>query len=91
MTAKWKLYLYVNAQIPNLVEVVTNFKRICENHLKYQYTINAVDLSENPKQTKVGQSLVVSGLVREHLLPIRQIAGDLSIAKTVLESMKSAV
>jgi len=90
MAANWKLRLYVGGRAPNSIRALENLKRICENHLKDRYTIDVIDLLENPKQAKEDQILAVPTLVRKHPLPERHIPGDLSNTKTVLKTLDLA-
>ncbi len=78
------LRLYVAGQTPRCVTAFANLKKICEEHLKGQYTIEVVDLLENPKLAKGDQILAIPTLVRKLPPPLRKIIGDLSDAERVL-------
>ncbi len=80
----WDLRLYVAGQTPKSVAAFGNLKKICEEHLKGQYTIEVVDLIENPKLAKGDQILAIPTLVRKLPPPIRKIIGDLSNTERVL-------
>jgi circadian clock protein KaiB len=80
----WNLRLYVAGQTPKSVAAFANLKKICEEHLKGQYTIEVVDLLENPKLAKGDQILAIPTLVRKLPEPIRKIIGDLSNTERVL-------
>ena len=41
---KWELRLYVAGQTPNSVRAFSNLKKICEEHLKGEYSIEIIDL-----------------------------------------------
>jgi circadian clock protein KaiB len=81
---RWELRLYVAGQSPKSLEAFANLKRICEEHLKGRYTIEVVDLLENPKLAKGDQILAVPTLVRKLPEPIRKIIGTLSEEDRVL-------
>ena len=83
-TEMWNLRLYVAGQTPKSIAAFANLKRICEEHLKGQYTIEVVDLLENPKLAKGDQILAIPTLVRKLPEPIRKIIGDLSNTERVL-------
>ena len=74
----WRLRLYVAGQTPKSIAAFANLKKICEEHLKGQYTIEVIDLLENPKLAKGDQILAIPTLVRKLPQPIRKIIGDLS-------------
>ncbi len=80
----WHLRLYVAGQTPKSIAAFANLKKICEEHLKGQYTIEVVDLIENPKLAKGDQILAIPTLVRKLPPPIRTIIGDLSNTERVL-------
>ncbi len=80
----WQLRLYVAGQTPKSIAAFANLKRICEEHLKGQYTIEVIDLMENPRLAKGDQILAIPTLVRKLPPPIKKIIGDLSNEVRVL-------
>jgi circadian clock protein KaiB len=80
----WNLRLYVAGQTPKSITAFANLKKICEEHLKGKYTIEVIDLMENPKLAKGDQILAIPTLVRKLPVPIRKIIGDLSNTERVL-------
>jgi circadian clock protein KaiB len=80
----WQLRLYVAGQTPKSLAAFANLKKICEEHLKGQYTIEVIDLIENPKLAKGDQILAIPTLVRQLPAPMRKIIGDLSNTERVL-------
>ena len=80
----WHLRLYVAGQTPKSIAAFANLKKMCEEHLKGQYTIEVVDLLENPKLAKGDQILAIPTLVRKLPPPLRKIIGDLSNTERVL-------
>ena len=61
---KWNLRLYVAGQTPRSLIAFQNLKRICEEYMAGQYTIEIIDLMENPQLAKGDQILAVPTLVR---------------------------
>ena len=80
----WNLRLYVAGQTPKSIEAFTNLKKICETHLKDKYTIEVVDLVENPELSKDDQILAIPTLVRKLPEPIKKIIGTLAKEEKVL-------
>ena len=80
----WHLRLYVAGQTPKSIAAFANLKKMCEEHLKGRYTIEVVDLLENPKLAKGDQILAIPTLVRKLPPPLRKIIGDLSNTERVL-------
>jgi circadian clock protein KaiB len=80
----WELRLYVAGQTPKSVAAFANLKQICEEHLAGQYTIEVVDLLENPRLAQGDQIFAIPTLVRKLPPPMRKIIGDLSDTERVL-------
>jgi len=80
----WHLKLYVAGQTPRSIAALSNLKRISEEHLAGRYTIEVVDLLENPQLAKGDQILAVPTLVKDVPPPLRKIIGDLSDTERVL-------
>ena len=55
----YELRLYVAGQTPRSVEAFSNLKKICEEHLKGRYSIEVIDLLENPKLARGDQILAI--------------------------------
>lgn len=79
-----ELRLYVAGQTPRSIAAFANLKSICEEHLKGRYTIEVIDLLENPTLAKGDQILAIPTLVRKLPVPLRKIIGDLSNTERVL-------
>jgi circadian clock protein KaiB len=80
----WQLRLYVAGQTPKSLTAFSNLKRICESHLDGCYSIEVVDLLEQPELAKGDQILAIPTLVRKLPQPVRKIIGDLSDTERVL-------
>lgn len=80
----WELRLYVAGQTPNSMKAFANLKKIGEEHLKGKYTIEVIDLLQNPQLAAGDQILAIPTLVRKLPEPIRKIIGDLSNTERVL-------
>ncbi len=80
----WQLRLYVAGQTPKSQEALSNLKRICEEHLHGRYTIEVVDLMENPHLARDHQIVALPTLVRKLPPPIRKIIGTLADEERVL-------
>jgi circadian clock protein KaiB len=80
----WNLRLYVAGQTPKSLAAFANLKAICEEHLQGKYTIEVIDLIENPQLAGGDQILAIPTLVRKLPPPLRKIIGDLSNTERVL-------
>ena len=84
MPAKYELRLYVAGQTPKAVRAFDNLRKICEEHLAGEYSIDVIDLVENPALGRGDQILALPTLVRKLPTPIKKIIGDLSNTERVL-------
>jgi circadian clock protein KaiB len=80
----YALRLYVAGQTPKSIAAFANLKRICEQHLAGQYSIEVVDLIKDPALAKGDQILAIPTLVRRLPEPIKKIIGDLSNTERTL-------
>ena len=80
----YELRLYVAGQTPKAVRAFENLKRICEDYLEGRYTINVIDLVQNPELAKEDQILALPTLVRKLPPPLKKIIGDLTDRERVL-------
>jgi len=80
----WNLRLYVAGQSPKCVAAVRNLNRFCEEHLAGRYTVEVIDLLDNPRLARDDQILAIPTLVRKVPEPLRKIVGDLSNGERML-------
>ena len=80
----WELRLYVAGMTPTSVRAFDNLKRICETHLQGVYTIQVIDLVQQPALASGDQIIAVPTLVRNLPTPVKKIIGDLSNTERVL-------
>ena len=80
----WQLVLYVTGQSVRSQRAIENLHRVCTEHLAGRYTVEVVDLLENPRLAAEDQILAVPTLVRRLPPPLRKIVGDLSDEERLL-------
>lgn len=81
---RWELRLYIAGQTPKSVMALKNITKYCEEHLAGKYSIEIVDLLENPQLAEGDQIFAIPTLVRKFPPPLRKIIGDLSNEERVL-------
>jgi circadian clock protein KaiB len=81
---KFALRLYVAGQTPKAQRAFANLRKICDEHLAGRYSIEVIDLIENPALGRGDQILALPTLVRKLPTPIKKIIGDLSNTERVL-------
>ncbi len=80
----WELRLYVAGHTTKSQLALKNLQQYCEEHIPGIYTIEIIDLLENPQLAEGDQILALPTLVRKVPLPMRKIIGDLSDQDKVL-------
>jgi circadian clock protein KaiB len=80
----YNLRLYVAGQTPKSIAAIANLRRLCEVYLSGRYSIDIVDLMQNPSLAQRDQIVAIPTLIRQLPEPIRRIIGDLSNTERVL-------
>ncbi len=75
---EWILRLYVAGMTPVAERALNNINKVCVEHLRGRYSIDVVDILEQPALAERDQIFAVPTLVRQLPLPLRKIIGDLS-------------
>jgi circadian clock protein KaiB len=83
----YNLRLYVAGQTPKSIAAFANLKRLCEEYLPGRYTIQVIDLVENPQLAAGDQILALPTLVRKLPSPLKRIIGNLSDKEKFLVGM----
>ena len=83
-TTGYNLRLYVAGQTPKSIAAITNLRKLCEQHLAGRYSIDIVDLMQNPSLAQRDQIVAIPTLIRKLPEPIKRIIGDLSNTERVL-------
>ena len=81
---RWNLRLYVAGQTPKCVTAFANLKKLCEERLAGNYSIEVIDLLKKPQLASGDQILAIPTLVRRLPSPMKKIIGDLSDTERVL-------
>ena len=84
----WELRLYVAGQSSKSLTAFANLRRVCEEYLPGKYSIEVVDLLENPQLAEGDQIVAIPTLVRKLPAPIRKIVGDLSNIERTLVGLQ---
>jgi circadian clock protein KaiB len=82
--AQWNLRLYVAGQTPKCIAAFANLKKLCEERLGGNYSIEVIDLLKKPQLASGDQILAIPTLVRRLPPPMKKIIGDLSDTERVL-------
>ncbi len=78
------LRLYVTGMTARSTQAILNIKAICEEHLKGRYTLEVVDVYQQPTLAKGEQIIAAPTLIRYLPLPLRRFIGDMSRTEKIL-------
>jgi circadian clock protein KaiB len=85
---RWELRLYIAGKTARAITALANLERICEERLKGRYTIEVIDLLENPRLAAEDEIVAIPTLVRKLPPPVRKIIGNLSEELPVLVGLQ---
>lgn len=78
------LRLYVAGMTPRSARAIANIKEICEEHLKGRFTLEVIDIYQQPVLAEGDQIIAVPTLLKKLPPPLRRLIGDLSDRERVL-------
>ena len=81
---KYCLRLYVTGTTPKSLRAITNIKRICEVHLKGRYSLEVIDIYQQPVLAKGEQIIAAPTLIKRLPLPLRRFIGDMTDSERIL-------
>ena len=81
------LRLYVTDATPRSARAIVNARRILEEHLQGQYSLEILNISEHVAQATEDQIICVPTLLRLAPPPARRIIGDMSDVERVLKGL----
>lgn len=80
--------LYITGATPNSVRAVSNLKNICETYLAGRYSMEIIDVYQEPGIAGREQLVALPLLIKKWPLPERRMIGDLSDTVKVLNSLQ---
>jgi circadian clock protein KaiB len=78
------LRLYVTGQTPRSLQSVENLQRLCEKHLPGRFSLEVIDIYQQPALAAEGQIIAAPTLIKAMPLPLRRLVGDFSDAERVV-------
>jgi circadian clock protein KaiB len=78
------LRLYVTGMTPRSMEALATIKALCEEHLQGRYSLEVIDIYQNPSLAKDEQIIAVPTLIKALPQPLRRFVGNLSEQERVL-------
>ncbi len=84
---KFKLYLYMSGRTPPSVAGAYNLKVLLDKELKGQYSLEVINVLDNPQRAQEDNILATPTLVKASPPPEKRVVGDLSDGKKVLHGL----
>jgi circadian clock protein KaiB len=81
---KYCLRLYITGTTPKSNRAITNVKKICEAHLHGRYTLEVIDIYQQPVLAKGEQIVAAPTLIKRLPLPLRKFIGDMANVDRIL-------
>ena len=81
------LRLFVTGASPNSARAVKNIKTYCDEYLKDKYSLEIIDIYQQPEVAKEEQIIALPLLVKKFPLPERKLIGDMSNRQKVLKGL----
>jgi circadian clock protein KaiB len=84
---KYAFHLYITGATHHSGEAVNNIKVFCERYLSTQYTLDIIDVYQQPSLAKTQQIIAAPTLVVTAPGLVRRIIGDLSNTEKLLSTL----
>jgi circadian clock protein KaiB len=84
---KYQLRLFITGATPNSVRAITNLREICKVHLEGRYTLQIIDVYQEPYLAQQEQMIALPLLIKKLPLPERKLIGDMSQTDKVLKAL----
>ena len=85
--ADYVLRLFITGATPNSIRAVSNLKQICEEHLQGRYSLEIIDVYQQPDVAEKEQLVALPLIIKKRPLPERRLIGDLSDTQKVLKGL----
>ena len=86
-SVEYVLRLFVTGATPNSVRAITNIKKICEEHLAGNYSLEVIDVYQQVLVAEQEQLIALPLLIKKSPFPERRLIGDMSDKNKVLKGL----
>ncbi len=83
-TRQYVLRLYVSGITPRSRTAIQNIRKVCEENLNGRYTLEIIDIYQQPERIREEQILAAPTLIKKLPLPLRKMIGDMSNTERIL-------
>lgn len=81
---QYVLRLYITGATHHSMLAVKNIKSICESYLQDRYTLDIIDVYQQPELAGEQDIIAAPTLIKTSPLPVRKLIGDLNDTEKVL-------
>ncbi len=81
---QYVLRLFVTGATPRSTRAIANIRALCEEHLRGRYTLEVIDVYQQPELARSENIIAMPTLVKQLPAPLRRLVGDLSRYEKVL-------
>ena len=82
--AHYVLKLYVAGMTPKSSAAIRSVTELCEEHLKGRYTLEVIDIYQQPTLAKGEQIIAAPTLLKKLPTPLRRLIGDMANKDRIL-------
>lgn len=86
--ALYELRLFIAGVSPRSQRTIENLRRICATYLAGRYTLEVVDIYQQPHLAEDNQIVAAPTLLKLAPAPVRRLIGDLSDERRVLRGLE---
>jgi circadian clock protein KaiB len=84
---QYVLRLFISGMTTRSINAIESLKKICEEQLKDCYSLEIIDVSQQPNAVRKEDVVATPTLIKELPKPIRRIIGDLSNRDRILVAL----
>ena len=86
-TPKYRLKLFVTGTTPRSMSAILSIKQLCETHLQNRYSLEVVDIYQQPRLAKQEDIVAAPTLIRYEPTPLRRLIGSMSDAPRLMQAL----
>lgn len=86
----YRLRLYITGTTLRSIQAVTNIRSLCEELLPGRYTLEVIDIYQQPEEAAKGQIIAAPTLIKELPVPLKRLIGDLSDRDKIMVALSLA-
>ncbi len=82
--APYELKLFITGSTPKSLDAVAQIRKVCETHLKGRYTLDVIDVHQQPQLAVTEEIIALPTLLRKLPRPLRKILGSFTEEERLL-------